>query len=133
VRTKGKVEIVSLLHELNLVLHSSHCMILLSPVRSNLSWNFDWTFYKDNWDLRPKIIVSIALLFTRAWYNSSHYNNLPSFVRSNPFWYFNWTHSKIIKMWDLRLWSQLFYILRGFDLVLNSFRYYPFLLWSKLL
>jgi uncharacterized membrane protein YciS (DUF1049 family) len=41
--------------------------------------------------------------------------------------------TKIIKMWDLSLWSQLFCFLHKFDLIFDTVRNYPILLYSVLL
>jgi hypothetical protein len=111
------------------LISSSHRNKILFSVRANLSWNFNWTFYK-------YYKKSETLYYSINWF--TFYTSLNKFftpVRDYSLILYEFHFDilitkvrKIIKMWDLGLWSQLFYFLHMFDLFLHIVKNYSLLL-----
>jgi hypothetical protein len=74
--------------------------------------------------VRLKDMISITLLFTRAWFSSSCHQNyhflLDQIFLDSLIEYF----TKMIKKSDLRLWSKLFYFLHCLNFVLHIIKNY---------
>jgi hypothetical protein len=75
------------------------------------------------------LLLYSTLLFTWVCFYFSHHKKLLSYVIFDLFGHLNEHCTKIIKNWDLRLRSQLLYLLHGFDLIFHTIRNYFLLLY----